>query len=140
MTVGRHAYEVHALDDALVARWKSTPTAAAVASLRADLVRELQRKQRPLWIIIDAEETEPPPADVRTALQEGGKELFHLASSVDVLILGSGVRAMLMRTVLRGMALITRTSARLHVHEGVEQAVAQRQPGDVLESVLRGAA
>lgn len=139
MTSTAKGYEVVALEHVVVARWLRTPTVSDAAGLRADLKRELTRQRRPIWIVIDAERIEPPPSEVRAELQETGKEIFALATSVDIVILGEGVRAMLMRTVLRGMALITRTSDRLHVHQGVNQAVAARQPDAALEKLLRDA-
>src|SRR5690606_30624465 len=106
-----------------------------------ELMTHLRAAKTPpaLWLVIDTGRTEPPPPDARAVLQAGTRELFEYSRSVDVVVEGGGVRLMLMRTLLRGMALVTRTSDRLRVHDGIEQA-ARTGLDAKLVAALRGEA
>ncbi len=133
------AYDLQVGDGAVVARWTKTPTASSALALREELSAALRAAPSPpaLWIVIDTGSTELPAPDARAALQDGARGLFDLSRSVDVVIVGDGLVTMLLRTVLRGMALVTRTRDRMRVHEGVEQAIADRKVGGDLAGMLR---
>jgi hypothetical protein len=135
-------YELHRLDDALVVRWIATPTRATATALGAELDTALRAARSPLalWIVIDTDRADPPAPDARKVLQETARSLFDLSRSVDLVILGEGLRASLMRTFLRTMALVTRTRDRMHVHEGIDQAARRRSLDARLLATLRGSA
>jgi hypothetical protein len=131
-------YETHLLDDAVVVRWVATPTREAVLSLTRELEVALRRSAPPkaLWVVIDTDAADPPSRDARAAFQDNMRRVFDLCRSADIVILGQGLRAGLMRTLLRAMALVTRTRDRVHVHDGVEQALLARAPGPQLAAAL----
>lgn len=135
-------YELRRLDDVFVIRWIGTPTRASVAALGDELGTALRAAKSPpaLWIVIDTERSDLPPPDARTALQDGARSLFGLTRSVDLVILGTGLRASLMRTLLRTMAIVARIRDRMHVHEGVEEAARGRTLDPKLVAALRGSA
>jgi hypothetical protein len=135
-------YELHRLEEALVIRWLATPTRETAVALRAELESALRAAKSPLalWIVIDADRSDLPSPDARAALQRNARELFDLARSVELVLLGEGLRASLMRTFLRTMTLVTRTRDRVHVHDDPDQAVRGRRLDPKLIAALRGSA
>ena len=135
-------YELHRLEEALVVRWLATPTREAATAVAGELELALRAAKSPpaLWIIIDSDRSDLPAPDARTVLQSKARFLFELAGSVDVVMIGEGLRASLMRTFLRTMALVTRTRDRVHVHDDVDQAVRGRGLDPKLVAAIRGSA
>lgn len=135
-------YELHQLEGDVVVRWIATPTVATATSLRRELDAALRGARSPLglWIVIDTDRSDLPAPGARAVLQENARELFGLARSVELVLLGEGLRASLMRTGLRAMALVTRTRDRMRVHDGVDQATRGRALDPRLIAALSGSA
>ena len=133
-------YELHRLEEALVVRWVATPTRAMAIALRAELESALRAARSPLalWIVIDPDLSDLPSPDARAALQSHARELFDMAGSVELVLLGEGLRASLLRTFLRTMTLVSRTRDRVHVHDDLDHAVRGRTLDPKLIDALRG--
>ncbi len=133
------AYEIHRADTSFLVRWTATPTRAAVESLRRELEAARRAAGAPLsfWIVIPADEVDLPPPDARAAFQANARVIFDECSSVDLVVLGAGVRVSLMRAALRAMAVVTRTADRIAVHASAEAAISARRPPPEVAARLR---
>lgn len=134
------AYETHSIETGFVIRWIQTPTRAAVEAVRRDFEAARRAAGVPLalWIVIPADQVDLPPPDARAAFQSSSRAIFDQCASVDMLILGSGVKVSLMRAALRAMAVVTRTAKVITVHASADEAIAARRPPPPIASVLRG--
>jgi hypothetical protein len=80
---------------------------------------------------------EAPPSDAATA-KRGGEILRDLGANVkhvSVVILGSGIKGMAIRTLMRTINVISRSPHPVRVHDSIEDAAAAVAP--VMQDLLR---
>lgn len=134
-------YVLNRSDQFLTIRWIETPSRAAVEELAADFETARRAAGAPivLVIVIPTDDVDLPPPDARSAFQAKIRGIFEQCASVDVVILGSGIKPSLTRAALRGMAVVTRTSNRVSVHDDVEDVVRSRRLPASIAASLRTA-
>ncbi len=57
------------------------------------------------WIVLPPD-AQPPPAAVRDAMQAATKTLWQHCEKITIVLLGDGLQAMMIRTVLRAMTMV----------------------------------
>ncbi len=116
-------YDVHRSDRHLLVRWTQTPTRASVESLLRDITAARRAAGAPLamLVVIPTAETDVPEPDARKALQDNARAVLDQCASLDLVIVGDDLRASLMRTAVRAMAVVTRTADRVGVHGAADQ-------------------
>lgn len=57
------------------------------------------------WIVLPPD-AQPPPAAVREAMQAATKTLWQHCEKITIVLLGEGLQALMIRTVLRGMTMM----------------------------------
>lgn len=119
-------------------RWTATPTLADTEQLVVDAraAREAAGSQLHLLAVIPIRDVDMPSAEVRARMQALLAQLLESFLAIDVVFEGSGVKASLIRTLLRGMALVSRqTSFEYHYHSNIEAALARMEPKLAFDAV-----
>lgn len=106
-------------------RWTATPTVGDTDQLVADAraARESAGGKLHLLTVIPIRDVDMPSAEVRARMQLQFAPLLENFYSVDAIIEGSGVKASLIRTLLRGMMLVAKLDFEHHFHSNVQDAV-----------------
>jgi hypothetical protein len=107
-------------------RWTSTPTLVDTEQLVVDAraAREAAGGQLHLLTVIPIRDVDMPSAEVRARMQALFTRLLENFLSIDVVFEGGGVRASLIRTLLRGMMLVSKlTTFEYHFHSNIQDAL-----------------
>jgi len=98
------------------------------------------------YIGINGADSEAPSSEVRQYILARADDLFEHASTLEIVLEGDGLKAGLLRTIVRGMITVARTRnagpRRAFIHSSVEDGITrvQRQldaPRDEIEARLR---
>jgi hypothetical protein len=127
------------VDQVLVVRWEGrievtdlTKVIEVAASVRRTLGRPVI-----LLSIIPADSVEMPDTRLRETMQRLMPRLEAECEAFDTVIEGSGLRVNLLRTVVRGLMMVTKQRGRTFVHDSVDAAVRRTQQGTAASATLR---
>jgi hypothetical protein len=106
-------------------RWTATPTLADTDQLVLDAqaARAAAGGQLHLLTVIPIADVDMPSAEVRARMQAQFARLLENFHSVDAVFEGSGVKASLIRTLIRGMVLVSKLSFEYHFHPDIQEAL-----------------
>jgi hypothetical protein len=135
-------YQMHRSGHHVVVRWTETPTVAMISQLHTELesARKAAGALLVCFIVIPADDVDLPGSEARQVIQARQRDLYAQSESVDIVLIGDSLRASLIRTTLRAMALVTRTGERLRIHDGAEEALKGRSVPASVAKALRGTA
>jgi hypothetical protein len=104
--------------------WLGQPTLGDVTGVFEATVnaRKITNQRVHCISLIDAE-TELPETDVREAMTRAWSDLMASCASFDIVIMGPSVKATLKRSVVRGMAIVSRISRMVFTHDTPESAI-----------------
>lgn len=107
-------------------RWTSPPTLADVKALARDVASAHASLGRPVaFVAIVPTEVGMPAPDARDAFNKSLPEVVAHCASIDLVVEGTGVTPMLVRTLVRGMSITLRGQVRTGVHASLDDALAK---------------
>lgn len=111
-------------------RWTATPVLADIGQLlsEARAARQAVGGGLCLLSVVPVEEIDMPSSEVRETMQVRLHDLMENFVSADAVFEGTGVRGTLIRTVVRGMAMISNTRFEYHFHSRVNEALNRLEP------------
>jgi hypothetical protein len=118
--------------------WDGTPEVPDVEALAVDIKAAHAGAGEKLeyWLLIIGDTVRMPAPDARAAMQAGMPDALVAIQRFDVVLRGDGVKASLLRSGLRAMAVVTRIIDRVTMHDGVERAIRKRgAPPHVAEAL-----
>ncbi len=133
-------YRVRLVDQSIAIVWTGTPSLADVESLARDFTAARQRASKTrlsLWIVIPVDDVDLPSREVRARFERSMADVFAQCAAIFVILNGSGVRASLMRTALRTMAVLARISTPLQVFDNVWSAATEHSISPALLAELQ---
>jgi hypothetical protein len=111
----------------LLIEWTSAPNMSDVQHL-GDVVASTHRKSKRdvLYVaLIPAHLNTVPSAEVRRAMISGLKAAQSSCESIDLILLAEGVAGALLRSALRGMAVVTGRRKKIFIHDSPATAIAR---------------
>ncbi|HWA75173.1 MAG TPA: hypothetical protein VG937_22700, partial [Polyangiaceae bacterium] len=119
------SYVTCRLGKLLAVRWTATPTRRDTDQLLTDTrtASEAAGGQLRLLAVIPIQEVDIPPAEVRARMQLLLPQLLANLHSIDAVFEGTGVKASLIRTLLRGMVLVSKLNFDYHFHANIQDAL-----------------
>lgn len=97
-----------------------------------DAARKLGK--RVVYCGVNAPGFDPPEAAMRAYIMERAYDLLEHATTLEIVMEGDGIKASLLRTVVRGMVTLSRTRrpgrARTYIHGSVREAL-ERTRGEL---------
>lgn len=115
------AYRACVIDCAYVLRWTAEPVLADVPSIVQAVAAARRASGCPvLYLGIVGAEIPMPKSAVRDAFSNNFGVMTELCACIDVLIVDSDIRAMLLRTLVRTMALAV-PDRKMHTYGSVKQ-------------------
>lgn len=111
----------------LLVKWTGEPNMPDVQQL-GDIVANARRKaERDLLYValIPAGLKTVPSPEVRTAMTRGLKGAQSCCESIDLILLADGVAGALLRSALRGMAVVTGRGRKIFIHDSPATAIAR---------------
>ncbi len=128
------------IDHHAIVHWSGSPEASGVRAMADDLRAAYADSGQPLvcWMILDAAEVSPPRNHraERNSSPSDGPSLSEVCASVEAILLGSGLKARLLRTTLRGLTAINRSNLRIRIHDTVYSGLAALDPPDSVRRAL----
>jgi hypothetical protein len=125
-------------------RWRDTPTLEDVRYLEMQVGRAQQAAGRPLvYLAIIHPEEGPPSAEVRDALFHFFKVMQRYCESMHLVVLGTGFRHTVVRSIVTTGMLLTGLHGFIRVHSTTPEAVhafsesCQLEPRDLLRFLDR---
>lgn len=120
------SYRAARLEQVFLLRWTSPPTLADVKSLARDVAAAHAALGRPIpFIAIVPSDVGMPETDARDAFNKSLPEVVAHCASIDLVVEGTGVTSMLVRTLVRGMSITLRGQLRTGVHASLDDALAK---------------
>jgi hypothetical protein len=117
-------YRAARLERVFLLRWTSPPTLADVKALARDVAAaHASLGQRVAFIAVVPSEVGMPDPEARDAFNEATPEVVAHCASLDLVVEGTGVTQMLVRTLVRGMSIALRGHVRTGVHASLDDAL-----------------
>ena len=111
----------------LLVKWTGEPNMSDVQHL-GDVVADTRRKSKRALLyvaLIPARLKAVPSPDVRSAMTRGLKAAQSSCESIDLILLADGVAGGLLRSALRGMAVVTGQRKKIFIHDSPATAIAR---------------
>lgn len=134
-------YQLHRSGHHLLIHWSDTPSREMVDRLDRDIEAAFKATGTPLicFVVIATDAADPPGAEARRAFQAHMPKMLEQTASIDIVLMGDGVRASLTRTALRAMSMVMRTGDRIRIHDTPESAVQGRSIPATITAAMRSA-